>query len=105
MYIYILSTPLDYCDCLLMGTPDSVIQPLQKIQNFATVLLAPHHHHTSPFLEKTTLASHFRTYIEYKVACMCFSDINGSGPAYLPDITIMVDWALNTKLLRYCLPL
>jgi len=44
-------------DCLLMGTPNYIIQPLQKIQNFAArlVLLAPRHHHA-------TLASHFRTY-------------------------------------------
>ena len=43
---YILSR-IDYCDCLLMGTPNSVIQPLQKIQNFAArlILLAPRHHH------------------------------------------------------------
>ena len=43
---YILSW-LDYCNCLLMGTPNSVIQPLRKIQNFAArlVLLAPRHHH------------------------------------------------------------
>ena len=42
---YILSW-LNYCNCLLMGTPNSVIQPLQKIQNFAArlVLLAPRHH-------------------------------------------------------------
>ena len=44
---YILSR-LEYCNCLLMGTPNSVIQPLQKIQNFAArlVLLAPRHHHS-----------------------------------------------------------
>ena len=49
---YILSR-FDYCNCLLMGTPNSVIQPLQKIQNFATrcVLLAPRHHHSTPLLE------------------------------------------------------
>ena len=59
---YILSR-LDYCNCLLMGTPNSVIQPLQKIQNVAArlVLLAPRHRHSnSP--GKTSLASHFRTY-------------------------------------------
>ena len=48
---YILSR-LDYCNCLLMGTSNSVIQPLQKIQNFAArlVLLAPRHHHSTPLL-------------------------------------------------------
>ena len=45
---------LDYCNCLLMGTPNSVFQPLQKIQNFAArlVLLAPRHHHSTPLLER-----------------------------------------------------
>ena len=38
---------------------------------------------TSP--GKTALASHFRTY-KYKVTCMCFSAINGSGPAYLSEL-------------------
>ena len=38
---YILSW-LDYCNCLLMGTPDSVIQPLQTIQNFAARLFSWH---------------------------------------------------------------
>ena len=31
---YIFSR-FDYCNCLLLGTPNSVIQPLQKVQNFA----------------------------------------------------------------------
>ena len=52
---YILSR-LDYCNCLLMDTPNSVIQPLQKIQNFAArlVLLAPRHHHSTPLRKNCT---------------------------------------------------
>ena len=50
-YILLL---LDYCNCLLMGTSNSVIQPLQKILNFSArlVLLAPRHNHSTPLLEK-----------------------------------------------------
>ena len=29
---------------------------------------------------------HIRKRIKYKVACMCFSVINGSGPAYLSEL-------------------
>ena len=67
---YILSC-LDYCNCLLMGTPNSVIQPLQKIQNFAArlVLLAHHHHHSTPLLEKLHWLP-ISEHIKYKVACM-----------------------------------
>ena len=80
---YIL-TWLDYCNFLLMGTPNSVIQPLQKIQNFAArlILLVSRHHHSTPLLEKLRWLP-ISERIKYKVACMCFSAINGSGPAYL----------------------
>ena len=78
---------LDYCNCFLMGTPNSVIQPLQKIQNFAArlVLLAPRTHHSTPLLEKIHWLP-ISERIKYKVACMCFSAINGSGPAYLSEL-------------------
>ena len=81
---YILSQ-LDYCNCLLMGIPNSVIQPLQKIENFDArlVLLAPHHHHSTPLLEKLHWLS-ISECVKYKVAC--FSVINGSGPAYPSEL-------------------
>ena len=71
-----------------MGTPNSVIQPLQKIQNFAARLVlfngapsppfntSPGKLHWLPISER----------LKYKVACMCFSAINGSGPAYLSEL-------------------
>ena len=71
-----------------MGTPNSVIQSLQKIQIFAArlVLLAPcHHHHLTPLLEKLHWLP-ISEHIKYKVACMCFSAVNGSGPAYLSEL-------------------
>ena len=88
---YILSR-LDYCNCLLVGTPNSVTQPLQKIQNFAArlVLLAPRRHHSTPLLEKLHWLP-ISERIKYKVACMCFSAINGSGPAYLSELLHVYD--------------
>ena len=72
-----------------MGTPNSVIQPLQKIQNFAArlVLLAPCHHHSTPLLEKLHWLP-ISERIKCKVACMCFGAINGSGPAYLCELLL-----------------
>ena len=71
---------------LFMGTPHSVIQPLQKIRNSPArlVLLAPRHHHSIPLLEKLHWLP-ISERIKYKVACMCFSAINGSSPAYLSE--------------------
>ena len=59
---------------ILMGTPNSVIELLQKIQNFAArlVLLAPRHQHSTPLLEKLHWLP-ISECIKYKLACMCFS--------------------------------
>ena len=72
-----------------MGTPNFVIQPLQKIENFAArlVLLAPRHHHSTPLLEEKKM--HWLPIserIKYKVVCLWFSAINGSGPARLSEL-------------------
>ena len=65
---YILSR-FDCSNCLLMGTPNSVIQPLQEIQNFAArlVLLAPRHHHSTLLLWKPHWLP-ISEHIKYKVA-------------------------------------
>ena len=69
-----------------MGTPNFIIQPLQKIQNFAArlVLLAPHHHHSAPLLENCT-GFPLQNVLSIN-SLVCFSAINGSGPAYLSEL-------------------
>ena len=78
---------LDYCNYLVIGTPNSAIRPHQKILNFAArlVLLAPRHHHSTLLLEKLHWLLIWKR-IQYKVACMCFNAINASGPAYLSEL-------------------
>ena len=49
------------------------------------VLLAPRHHHSTPLLVKLHWLPILEC-IKYKVACMCFSAINGSGSAYLSEL-------------------
>ena len=78
-YNYILSGR-DYCSYLLMGTPDSVIQPLPENSKFC---------HKTCSLD--TLSPPLYTWlpisvIKYKVTNMCFSAINRSGPAYLSEL-------------------
>ena len=70
-----------------MGTPNSVIQPLQKILNLAArlVLLVPRRHHSRLPLEKLRWLP-ISERIKYKVACMCFSAINDSGPVCLSEL-------------------
>ena len=56
---------LDYCNCLLMGTPNSVIQPLQKLNSklcFKTRSLGTPSPPLNTSPGKTALVSHFRTY-------------------------------------------
>ena len=71
----------------LKDAPSSVIQPLQKVQNFAArlILMAPQHHHSTPLLKKLHWFP-ISERIKYKVAYMCFHAINGSGPAYLSEL-------------------
>ena len=78
---YILSR-LGHCSCLLVGTLNSVIKPLFAAR---LVLLAPRHHHSTHLMEKLHWLP-ISERITYKVACMCFSAMNGSGPAYLSEL-------------------
>ena len=55
----------------------------------------PRHQHSTPLLEKLHWLP-ISEHIKYKVACMCFSAINGSGPVYLSEL--LHDYTLSRTL-------
>ena len=61
---------LDYCNSLLTGTPNSVIQPMQKVQNTAAhlILRAPCHQNCTPLLQQLHWLP-ICEWIIYKTAC------------------------------------
>ena len=67
---------LDYCNSLLVGTPNSVIQPMQKVQNTAArlILRAPRHQNCTPILQQLHWLP-ISERIKYKTACMCYKAI------------------------------
>ena len=78
---------LDCCNSLFMGTPNSVNQPMQKVQNTAArlILRAPCHQNCTPLLQQLhgLLISER---LKYKTACMCYNAIAGSAPSYLSEL-------------------
>ena len=70
-----------------MGTPSSVIQPMQKVQNTAArlILRAPRHQNCTPLLQQLHWLP-VSERIKYKTACMCYNAITGSTPSYLSEL-------------------
>ena len=73
-----------------MGTPNSVVHPLQKIQNFAASLFSRHlATNTQNLSWKNCTGFQFQDVLNFKKSCLyafqCCS-INGSGPAYLSEL-------------------
>ena len=70
-----------------MGTPNSVIQPMQKVQNTAArlILRAPCHQNCTPLLKQLHWLP-ISEWIKYKTACMCYNAITGSAPSYLSEL-------------------
>ena len=78
---------LDYCNSLLSGCPQYLLDKLQKVQIAAARLVckAKKSDHIHPILE--TLHWLPVTHrIQYKISTICFNSISGTAPQYLSDL-------------------
>lgn len=82
-----VTSRLDYCNGLLYGIPNYLIDRLQRIQNTAARLVTgtPRSSHITPILfELHWLPVSHR--IQYKLALLTFKALNGMTPSYLSDL-------------------
>ena len=77
---------IDYCNSLLSGCPQYLLDTLQKVQNAAARLVckAKKSDHIHPIL-KTLHWLPVTHRIQYKISTVCFNSISGTTPQYLPD--------------------
>ena len=82
-----VSSGLDYCSSLLVGTPSSVIQPMQKVQNSTACLIlrALHHQHCTSLLQQLHWLP-ISKQIKHKIAWMCKNSITGSTSSNLSEL-------------------
>ena len=83
---YVISK-IDYCNSLLYGIPDKLLNRIQRIQNYAArVVLRLHKFsHITPALA-TLLWLPVKRRVDFKIALLVYKALNGQAPAYITDL-------------------
>ena len=78
---------LDYCNCLLSGSPQYLIDRLQRVQNNAArlVLRARKSDHATPLLRSLHWLP-ITARIQYKLSTLTYTSLFDSGPVYLSNL-------------------
>ena len=81
-----ISCRLDYCNSLLYGISDRLLQRLQSVQNAAARLVtgAGRSDHITPVLQQLHWLP-VRQRVAFKVAGLVHQSLAGAAPAYLAD--------------------
>ena len=83
---FILSR-LDYCNCLLAGCQQFLIDRFLKVQNAAARLICRTKKldHVQPIFQSLHWLP-IRARIQYKISTLCFNVITGTGAQYLSEL-------------------
>ena len=78
---------LDYCNSLLYGCPQYLINRIQKVENNAAplILRVPKTDHITPHLQTLHWLPVNAT-IQFNTCSLCFNVMNSSGPQYFADL-------------------
>ena len=78
---------MDYCNSLLLGCSDYLLQKLQCVQNMAcrVVCQCTKFEHISPFLADIHWLK-VKERIDYKVLTIMYKCVNGQAPGYLTEL-------------------
>jgi len=83
----LVSTRLDYANCILYGIPAKHISRLQCTQNtLARVITGKRYTDSSPSILKELHWLPIDTHIEFKIATLTFKALNTSNPPYLASL-------------------
>jgi len=86
-----ISCPLDYCNSLLYGLPDTLVRKLQSVQNATARLITGtrRRDHITPVLRDLHWLP-IRERTKFKVACLVHQSLSGQAPLYLTDDCCLV---------------
>ena len=85
----LVTSKLDYCNSLMLGSTEYNLTKLQRIQNSAACIVYKRRYvlHITPYL-KSLHWLRIKDKITYKIAVLMFNCINGFAPKYLQDLVI-----------------
>ena len=99
LMVSLVLSKMDYCNCLLAGLPNVLIQKLQYVQNCAAKVIFRKRKsdHVTPLLKSLHWLP-VKQRITYKIAMLCHKILKTNEPVYLRELLIKPHNIRNTRL-------